>query len=182
MGRTCAVRAPYATYRVPPSVQKAHCLDFECLGAATSWVISASLKKPRGNLYTDPALSTVLNCCQAWLLRKDFFQRLRSSHNRRVRSLCRISIAHTIRHSITLEGLFNRLSILDPGSYYHSRILRWAGYAARMPMSRAPRQLLNSCLVHPRSIGCPNMSFGRTASRTCSGGHITPNPANNLCG
>jgi hypothetical protein len=49
-----------------------------------------------------------------------------------------ISIAQSIRHSITTESLFRRLSILDLDSYYHNRVLRWAGHVARMPMNRAP--------------------------------------------
>ena len=32
--------------------------------------------------------------------------------------------------------------ILDLDSYYHNRVLRWAGHVARMPMNRATRQLL----------------------------------------
>jgi hypothetical protein len=34
------------------------------------------------------------------------------------------------------------LGILDLDSYYHNRVLRWAGHVARIPMNWAPRQLL----------------------------------------
>jgi hypothetical protein len=74
----------------------------------------------------------------------------------------RINIADTNRHSITSESLFRRLSILDLGSNYHNRVLRWAGHAAGIPMSRAPRQLLTGWVAHPRPIGFPEMNFGRT--------------------
>jgi hypothetical protein len=47
-------------------------------------------------------------------------------------------------------------------SYFHNRILRWAGHVARMPMSRAPRQLLTGWVSHSRPIGCPQMTWGRT--------------------
>ena len=47
-------------------------------------------------------------------------------------------------------------------SYYHNRLLRWAGHVARMPMSRAPRQLLTSWVAHSRPVGCPQMTWGRT--------------------
>jgi hypothetical protein len=50
--------------------------------------------------------------------------------------------APTIRHSITFEISFRRLGILDLGSYCHNRVLRWAGHAARMSMSRALPQPL----------------------------------------
>ena len=37
----------------------------------------------------------------------------------------------------------------------------WAGHVARMPMSRAPRQLLTSWVAHSRPVGCPQMTWGR---------------------
>jgi hypothetical protein len=42
------------------------------------------------------------------------------------------------------------LGILDLGSNYQNRVLRWAGHVARKPMSRAPRQLLTSWVARPR--------------------------------
>jgi hypothetical protein len=122
-------------------------------------------EKVKGQVYTALVLSTLLYGCEVWSLREDLFQRLRSFHNRCARSMCRISIAHTIRHSITSESLFRRLGILDLDSYYHNRVLRWAGHVARMPMNRAPRQLLTGWVAHPRPIGCPEMNFGRTLKK-----------------
>ena len=86
--------------------------------------------------------------------------------------MCRISIAHTIRHHITTEGLFRRLGIMDLDSYYHNRVLRWAGHVARMPMSRAPRQLLTGWVEHPRPIGCSEMNFSRTLKKTLKRNHL----------
>jgi hypothetical protein len=57
------------------------------------------------------------------------------------------------------------LGILDIGSYYHSRVPRWAGHVARMPMNRAPRKLLTFWVAHPRPIGHPEMNFGRTLKK-----------------
>ena len=97
----------------------------------------------------------------------------------------------TFRHHITTSSLFHRLGLLDIDSYFYNRFLRWAGYVARMPMSRAPRQLLASwvahsrtrtrthtnpngteanaagrsvraCDAHSRPAGCPQMTWGRS--------------------
>jgi hypothetical protein len=54
---------------------------------------------------------------------------------------------------------------MDLDSYYHNRILRWAGHVARMPMTRAPRQLLTGWVAHPRPNGCPEMTWGRTSKK-----------------
>ena len=123
-------------------------------------------------MHTALVLSTLLYGCEVWSLRENLFQRLRSFHNRCARTMCRISIAHTIRHRITTESLFRRLGIMDLDSYYHNRILRWAGHVARMPMSRAPRQLLTGWVAHPRPIGCPEMNFGRTLKKALKRNHL----------
>jgi len=48
-------------------------------------------------------------------------------------SMCRVNLHHTFRHHITTSSLFRRLNLLDIDSYYHNRLLRWAGHVARMP-------------------------------------------------
>jgi hypothetical protein len=75
------------------------------------------------------------------------------------------SASPTIHHSITSESLFRRLGIFDLDSYYHNRVPRWAGHVARMPMSRAPRQLFTGWVAHLQPIGCPEMNFGRTLKK-----------------
>jgi len=40
-------------------------------------------------------------------------------------------------------------------------MLSWAGHVARMPMSRAPRQLLTTWVAHSRPAGCPQLTWGR---------------------
>ena len=116
----------------------------------------------KGEVYKALILPTSLYSCEAWSLREDLFKRLRSFHNRCARSICRVNLHHTFRHHITSSSLFRRLGILDIGSYFHNRIVRWAGHVARMPMSRAPRQLLTSWVSLSRPIGCPQMTLGRT--------------------
>ena len=54
---------------------------------------------------------------------------------------------------------------MDLDSHYHNRVLRWAGHAVRMPVSRAPRQLLAGWVAHARPVGCPQMTWGRTLKK-----------------
>ena len=54
---------------------------------------------------------------------------------------------------------------MDLGSYYHNRILRWAGHVARIPMTRALRLLLTGWVAHLRPNGCPEMTWGRTSKK-----------------
>ena len=60
---------------------------------------------------------------------------------------------------------------MDLDSYHLSRNLRWAGHVARMPMTRAPRQLLTGWVAHLRPNGCPEMTLGRTLKKAlkCKG-------------
>lgn len=70
-----------------------------------------------------------------------------------------------------LLNLFKRLHIEPLDTYYHRRILRWAGHVSRMPMSRAPRKLLTGWVANSRPIGCPQMTWGRTLKKAllCNG-------------
>ena len=76
--------------------------------------------------------------------------------------MCRVNLHHSFRHHITSASFFRRLGILNIDNYFHNRILRWAGHVARIPVSRAPRQLLTGWVSHSRPIDCPQMTWGRT--------------------
>ena len=65
----------------------------------------------------------------------------RPFHNRCVRAMSRITIAHMIKHRITSKSLLERLGVGSFDNYYNRRLLRWAGHVARMPMDRMPRKL-----------------------------------------
>jgi len=60
---------------------------------------------------------------------------------------------------------------MDLDSYQRNRILRWAGHVDRMPIIRAPRQLLTGLVAHSRLNGCPEMTWGRTLKKAlkCKG-------------
>jgi hypothetical protein len=54
--------------------------------------------------------------------------------------------------------------IFDLDSYFHNRVLRWAGHVTHMPINRArDSDSLVGWRTHP--IGCPEMSFGRTLKK-----------------
>jgi hypothetical protein len=79
--------------------------------------------------------------------------------------MCRITIAQTIRHRISSASLFKRLSIEPFDAYYNRRLLRWTGHVAQMPLTRAPRKVLNSWVDNTRPLGCPQMNWGRTLKK-----------------
>ena len=98
--------------------------------------------KLKGRIYVALCLSILLYGSEVWSLREDLLSRLRSFHHRCVRTMCRISIAHTIRHHISTSSLLARLGIEPLETYYHRRLLRWAGhvspYAAQPLAAYAP--------------------------------------------
>ena len=81
------------------------------------------------------------------------------------------SYKHCQHDLFSSATLFQRLNVMDLDSYYHNRILRWAGHVARMPMTRAPRHLLTGWVAHSRPNGCPEMTWGRTLKKAlkCKG-------------
>ncbi len=96
----------------------------------------------KGKIYTALVLRIIFYGSEAWCLQEDLFNRLCSFHNRRVRSMCRITMAHTIKHHITSNSLFERRGVYSFDIYCSRRLLRWAGHVPRMPMDRIPHKLL----------------------------------------
>ena len=119
----------------------------------------------KGRIYVALCLSILLYGSEVWSLREDLLNRLRSFHHRCVRTMCRINIAHTLRHHITTESLLKRLGIESLDTYYHRRLLRWVGHVSRMPLTRVPRMLLTGWVAHSRPLGCPQMTWGRTLKK-----------------
>ena len=119
--------------------------------------------KLKGRIYVALCLSILLYGSEVWCLKENLLHRLRSFHHRCVRNMCRINIAHTIRHHISSSSFFARLGVEALDSYYQRRLLlRWAGHVSRMPIDRLPRMLLTGWVANPRPIGCPQMTWGRT--------------------
>jgi hypothetical protein len=59
----------------------------------------------------------------SWPFFYHFFNRLRYFHNRCVRSMCRITMAHTIKYRITPKSLIERLGVGSFDSYYKRNLL-----------------------------------------------------------
>ena len=125
------------------------------------------LAKPvdKGRVYIALILSILLYGSEAWCLREDLFNRLRTFYNSCVRAMCRVTMSQTWRHRITTKSLLERLQIRSFDDYYYTRLLRWAGHVVRMPMERTPRRLLTGWVDHPRALGAPQMTIGRTINK-----------------
>ena len=105
--------------------------------------------KDKGLVFSTLVVSTLLYGCEVWPLKKKELRRLSTFYNRCVRSMCRVTMKQVFVHRISTADLLNRLGIQSLEYYYTTRLLRWAGHVARMPMSRA---LLTSWVRGKRPI------------------------------
>ena len=121
--------------------------------------------KYKGIVFVALCLSILLYGSESWCLREDLFNRLRTFFNSCVRKMCRVTMAHVIRHRITTKELLKRLGLYAFDEYYNCRLLRWAGHVARMPMTRMPRMLMTGWVPNSRLIGAPQMTIGRTINK-----------------
>jgi hypothetical protein len=121
--------------------------------------------KDKGTVYVVLCLTVLLYGSECWALTEKLFNKLRVFHHKCVRAMCRVNMSHTIRHKISTSSLLERLQIQPLDYYYNTRLLRWAGHLARMPMHRLPRRLLTGWVNNPRPIGGVKMTFGRTLNK-----------------
>ena len=73
-------------------------------------------------MYTALVLTILLYGSEVRCLREDFFANLRTLHNSCCRAMCRITMAHTIRHHIPSKQLYKRPGPHAPVSlHFHAR-------------------------------------------------------------
>ena len=119
----------------------------------------------KGLVFSTLCISVLLYGCECWSLKGKELQRLRVFYNRCIRSMCKVTMKQVFVHRISTAELLKRLGIRSLEYYYNTRLLRWAGHVARMPMTRTPRRLLTSWVDHKRLVGAPAMTIGRTINK-----------------
>ena len=131
-----------------------------CLFSSTS--VSRAAKAAA---YEGIVLSILLFGSESWCLTEMLRQRLRVFHAMALRAMCRVSRKHTWEHHIATEDLMSQLGLDGMEYYVARRQLGWLGHVARMPASRLPRQMLSAWVPHPRPVGAPRMTYGRSISK-----------------
>jgi exonuclease III len=117
----------------------------QAFGALSSRITRRQeLKKLKGMVYVSLVLNVLLYGCECWTMTSPMMTKLCSFHRRCVRRMCRTSTQAMSTQHVHHSDLYQRLGIHSLDYYYNSRVLRWAGHLARMPMSRRPRQFLTS--------------------------------------
>ena len=77
--------------------------------------------------------------------------------------MCRVTRTHVWRHHLSTQELGQRLGLDSIDMEIARRQLRWAGHVSRMDHEmRLPRRMLSSWVPHPRPVGAPTMTYGRS--------------------
>ena len=124
-------------------------------------------------MYIAVCLTILVYGSESWCLREGLFNLLRRFYSMCCRAMRRVNKRHSWRHRISSAELYKRLRLQPFDYFYNSRLLRWAGYVARMPMDRTPRRLLTGWVSSPRPRGAPQMTFGRTLNKALKASGIT---------
>ena len=110
-------------------------------------------------------LSSVVSvlCCETWSLTETLLHRPRGMHAQHLRAMCRVTHTHVWRHHLSTQELGQRLGLESIHMEIARRQLRWAGHVSRMDYeTRLPRRMLSSWVPHPRPVGAPTMTYGRS--------------------
>lgn len=139
----------------------------KCFGALRRDVFKNKQVHPvtKGKVFKTLVLSLLLYGSECWCLTEKLRRRLQTFYRSCVRTMCRITIAHTIRHHIKTSDLLQRLKLHPIDHYIFTRVLRWAGHVSRMDMCRVPRKLLTGWVENPRPVGRPQFNFSHTLKK-----------------
>ena len=132
-------------------------------------------KKAKGTIFVTLVLSMLLYGSECWSMTNAIMAKLTTFYRKRVRTMCRVTISHTIKHRIKTTDLLEQLNIKPLKYYYERRLLRWAGHVARMDMYRLPRKLLTAWVPHPRHNGGQKTTWGKTLNKALTNNNISSN-------
>ena len=121
----------------------------------------------KARLYVALVLGVLLYGCESWFMREKEYKKMQRFHHDCVRTMLRVNRNIHIKRKINMKQLFANLGnrVHSLRWHYDTRVLRWNGHIARMKHDRLPRMLLTSWVPHPRPIGCPRMTYGRTIKK-----------------
>ena len=129
---------------------------------ATSEVSSAAKRA----VYEAVVLSIALYGSETWSLTECDLRRLRVMHAHHLRVMSHISRTRMWDEHISTQELGRRLGLESIDTYITRRQLRWLGHTARMDFARRlPRRMLSAWVPHPRPVGAPTMTYGRSIGK-----------------
>ena len=110
----------------------------KAFGALRRCLFASSSVSPaaKAAAYEGVVLAILLYGSESWCLTEVLLQQLRAFHGRCLRSMCRVTRAHTWRLRITSDELMCRLGLDAADFYVARRQLGWLGHVAHVDFSR----------------------------------------------
>jgi len=139
----------------------------KAFGSLRNCIFSASNvdKAAKSAVYITVVIAVLLYGCESWCLTEELLGRLRVFHAQCIRVMCRVTLKHTWEHHLSSQCLARRLGLDSIDILVTRRQLRWLGHVRRMGDERLPRRMLSSWVAHPRPIGAPKITYGRSVGK-----------------
>ena len=123
-------------------------------------------------VYNAIVVSTLLYGCETWTLYRRDLKKLEQFHQKKLRSILKISWEDYITNNDVLE----RAGALSMEATIVKHRLRWSGHVARMEESRLPRRILFGELnTGNRPRGCPLLRYKDQLKKTLKDANIDLN-------
>ena len=147
----------------------------KAFGALRKGIFSSTSITPAAKraVYITIILAILLYGAEGWCLPEKDLRKLRVFHAQCVRAMCRLTRKHTWEHHISTQELEQRLGLDTIDTYITRRQLGWLGHMHRMTFDRLPRKMLSSWVAHPRPLGAPKMTYGRSIRKALKKFHLT---------